>query len=340
MKRNIFKICVIFTFFSAVTCLNAQILNSQFIHNSCIDAKQICGKNQNGIKVQFPTIDSCNQVLEPQYFKMEFTGSGVFNLLAPGGFAGGTGVNQDHSGTYTLYGPFNSFDMQVCQMIDLGQVQEQTNNLLFNNQIAHQQGYYVLKVEVNECILNITNPNIQSWIISLGIDSQLLRCEDETNCEDCITSFSPDPGEYIVSGWVMGSENNKHTSYTNPFIDVSFLGGGSSHFTISPSGPIIDGWQKVEGVVSVPLNATDIIVSLDCQQGGCFFDDIRFVPIDGSMKSYVYDPISFKLVAELDERNYATFYEYDEEGKLIRVKKETEKGVMTIKENRNNIKKQ
>jgi hypothetical protein len=45
-------------------------------------------------------------------------------------------------------------------------------------------------------------------------------------------------------------------------------------------------------------------------------------------------------MAELDERNYATFYEYDEEGKLIRVKKETEKGVMTIQENRDNIKKQ
>jgi hypothetical protein len=41
-------------------------------------------------------------------------------------------------------------------------------------------------------------------------------------------------------------------------------------------------------------------------------------------------------VAELDERNYATLYEYDEEGKLIRVKKETEKGIMTIKENKNN----
>ena len=47
-----------------------------------------------------------------------------------------------------------------------------------------------------------------------------------------------------------------------------------------------------------------------------------------------------RLMAELDERNYATFYEYDEEGKLIRVKKETEKGVMTIQENRANIKKQ
>ena len=39
------------------------------------------------------------------------------------------------------------------------------------------------------------------------------------------------------------------------------------------------------------------------------------------MKSYVYDPINLRLMAELDENNYATFYEYDAEGGLIRMKK-------------------
>jgi hypothetical protein len=55
------------------------------------------------------------------------------------------------------------------------------------------------------------------------------------------------------------------------------------------------------------------------------------------MKSFVYDPNTFRLMAELDANNYATFYEYDEEGGLVRVKKETERGVMTIKESRNNM---
>ena len=39
-------------------------------------------------------------------------------------------------------------------------------------------------------------------------------------------------------------------------------------------------------------------------------------------------------MAELDENNYATFYEYDDDGTLIRVKKETERGIKTIKETR------
>jgi hypothetical protein len=53
------------------------------------------------------------------------------------------------------------------------------------------------------------------------------------------------------------------------------------------------------------------------------------------MKSYVYDDISLRLMAELDENNYATFYEYDDDGSLVRVKKETEQGIKTIKETRN-----
>ena len=57
------------------------------------------------------------------------------------------------------------------------------------------------------------------------------------------------------------------------------------------------------------------------------------------MKSFVYDPINLRLVAELDERHYATYYEYDEQGMLIRVKKETERGIKTIQENRSNTSK-
>ena len=60
-------------------------------------------------------------------------------------------------------------------------------------------------------------------------------------------------------------------------------------------------------------------------------------PKNSSFVTYVYDPLTLRLVAELDEHNYATIYEYDEEGALIRVKKETERGVQTIQESRNNM---
>jgi YD repeat-containing protein len=50
------------------------------------------------------------------------------------------------------------------------------------------------------------------------------------------------------------------------------------------------------------------------------------------MESYVYNNINHRLLAKLDANNFATFYEYDKEGNLIRVKRETEIGIVTLKE--------
>ncbi len=166
-------------------------------------------------------------------------------------------------------------------------------------------------------------------------------CPPPLGCSDCISSFAPNPGKkYLLSAWT--KEDNapqSKTSYTYPSIDVQFPSIGGSVGPFTASGNIIDGWQRIEAEFFIPNTATDITVQLNCSSNDCFFDDIRILPFDGSMKSYVYDPVNMRLVAELDERNYATLYEYDEEGKLTRVKKETEKGKMTIKENRENIKK-
>jgi hypothetical protein len=163
-------------------------------------------------------------------------------------------------------------------------------------------------------------------------------------CTDCIGSFAPEGGKYIITGWAKKeTAPATDTTYSTPRLQITFpTSSTGSFYSFAPSGRIIDGWQRIEGEFTVPSSGvTDIKINLKCLggSGNCLFDDIRVFPTDGSMKSYVYDPISMKLVAELDERNYSTFYEYDEEGKLVRVKKETEKGIMTIKENRDNTNK-
>lgn len=167
-------------------------------------------------------------------------------------------------------------------------------------------------------------------------------------CKDCIGSFAPEAGVYILGAWVKDDTNNPNElTYINPeiYIDFPTTSNPSGPFSAGPVGPfkaegeIIDGWQRIETPFTILNSATYINLRLQCASGNCFFDDIRVFPVDGSMKSYVYDPTTLRLMAELDERNYATLYEYDEEGKLVRVKKETEKGIMTIKENKNSSKK-
>ena len=70
-----------------------------------------------------------------------------------------------------------------------------------------------------------------------------------------------------------------------------------------------------------------------------YIDDIRIHPFNAEMKTMVYDPQKYLPLAELDGRNYATFYRYDEEGKPTVVKKETENGIYTISHGRQNTKK-
>ncbi|MGV7108070.1 hypothetical protein [Flavobacterium sp. U410] len=177
------------------------------------------------------------------------------------------------------------------------------------------------------------------------------------NCNNCI-NFQLDKGkEYILSAWVKEEQNLQVKSFDNPRIFINFLDINGNRI-LSPNDPydpgisgsipwpyyaegktkgdIIDGWQRIFQKFIVPTNAVYINVELinKSQNIPAYFDDVRIHPKEGSMKSFVYDPETFRLMSELDENNYSTFYEYDKEGGLIRVKKETSKGVKTIQETR------
>lgn len=153
------------------------------------------------------------------------------------------------------------------------------------------------------------------------------------DCQDCITDFSLPPGQYIISAWVSQGMDGYEviTNYDEAVIEVNT----SITQTFHAAGPVIDGWQRLEGTFEI-TDDSPFSFTLSSSEHDVYFDDIRIFPYDGSMMSYVYDPGTLRLMAELDERNYAKFYEYNEEGKLIRVKKETERGVMTIQENTEN----
>lgn len=232
----------------------------------------------------------------------------------------------------TLYGPFQCESIFNCEAIasNLAQKTERSSSDAVGGYVYFdvEPGFYILELNPIDCS--------SEFKIEL-VNGASFNCKQDTDCQNCITSFSPEPGKYVVSGWVkeLGVSPTVLT-YSNSKIVVSYE-GNSSFRELTPTGKIIDGWQRIEGIVDVPADATDIHLTLQAANNNAVFDDIRFYPNDGSMMSYVYDPITLKLVAELDERNYATYYEYDEEGKLIRIKKETEKGIMTIQENRDNI---
>lgn len=141
--------------------------------------------------------------------------------------------------------------------------------------------------------------------------------------------------KYIFSCWVR--KENCLTS-GNLGDDYSFTYNNSS--VPVAKEPKVECWQRIEMEFEYDNLANDILeLELSHTTNGRFFvDDIRIMPADATFKSYVYNPQNYRLIAELDENNFATFYNYDEEGVVVQVKKETEKGVMTVKTTRQHFK--
>jgi PA14 domain len=153
--------------------------------------------------------------------------------------------------------------------------------------------------------------------------------------------FFPYKGKkMVISAWVKEEQDCSCISYVSNSIFISFTGAAQT-YTFKPTGNIIEGWQRYESVFDIPSAATNITISLQATgTSPVYFDDLRVHPFNSNMKSFVYNSVDLRLMAELDENNYATFYEYDDDGTLIRVKKETQRGIKTINETRSALFKQ
>jgi hypothetical protein len=289
---------------------------------SCAAAWPICGNNYQEFNFFVSKDIPCESKALYYSFHAEGAVTNGIQFTVSNGIA-----------NYEWYGPFTTNNLELCQQINTYSANFSTGTFSETSPLSlstTSAGIYILKIKNLPC----------QGTININTEKTRLTCSEKLPCTECVTSFSPTPGKYIVSAWVKEKViNYTTTTYQNSFLEISFNGTNGSQ-NLYPSGQIIDGWQRIEQSIQIPANATGINIALKTVAQEAYFDDIRFFPVDGSMMSYVYDPLSLRLMAELDERNYATLYEYDEEGKLIRVKKETEKGIMTIQENRDNNSKQ
>lgn len=312
---------IVVAILTTVICSPSYAQSPACFNTSCAAALRVCNSMSQDFDFYAGNDASCGNTT--LYYIFQFAGNGP-----------GLQVNLiNATGTWETYGPFNTSALTNCELVDsyLNQISSGDFSSATCTISSTSNKYYILKVKPQTC---------SGTVQIITQQGARLYCADEVKCSDCITSFSPSAGKYVVSAWVKEDQAPAGTtSYTSPYIEISYTNSTQVNVLV-PQGVIIDGWQRIEGLIDIPSTATNMSIQLKTNGADVFFDDIRFFPEDGSMMSYVYDPISLRLMAELDERNYATFYEYDEEGKLVRVKKETERGIMTIQENRENILKQ
>ena len=165
-------------------------------------------------------------------------------------------------------------------------------------------------------------------------DSVESQPPERTTNGPCAGTFTPTAGtKYVLSAWVRDNADPLAVTFAVPAIQI-----GSAVF--HTSGNIIDGWQRIYGEFTIPAGATSITAKFIQGAGGTWFDDIRVFPFDAKMITYVYDANTQKLTFTSDENNYFAKYNYDASDNLESINKETEKGVLTIKEARSGIVKQ
>lgn len=222
---------------------------------------------------------------------------------------------------YTRIG--NAFKFYESQQADTSQ------NL--DHKVSHS-GNISLVLQPNDSLVH----EIALTVPFVPYSSAYLNGQYITSENDQIIPFRPKAGKYVLGMWVREEMNSTDTLFENTYLKVEYKDaqGNLTSQLAKPSGLIIEGWQRVEVIIEIPTSATQMTLKYISTNNISWFDDVRIFPYNGSMKSYAYDYRTLRLMAELDENNYATFYEYDVEGNLVRIKKETERGIKTLQESR------
>jgi len=181
--------------------------------------------------------------------------------------------------------------------------------------------------------ISVTKSIGEECLVTQGVDTPIdpLSTEKQVFANDycaCIKPFEPGPGNYIIGAWVyQGSGQSAN-------IKVSVSTPSNVETTVfSPSGTILDGWKRLEGEFTIPVDATSITVTLNnANSTDAFFDDLRIHPFLAGMTTVVYDPKTLLPIATHDGYNFTTFYNYDENLNQVRVRVETIEGIKTITE--------
>ena len=220
----------------------------------------------------------------------------------------------------TIYSLFNLTGSNVS--IVSGYAHTGMSSLSIDNTVGHISGINAVPLPINTGSYSGAHDKYNSYFLD-GVYNL-------SSVNEYLT-FGLNLGkQYILSFWV---EQNGGPGNTTDYSlnDSCGVVVNSTFYPLTKKSNLIDGWQQVEVTFTVAPTATTAALRLPV---GFYVDDVRFYPSVSNMKAFVYNPVTEKLMATLDENNFGTLYEYDQEGNLVRVKRETEKGIMTISESR------
>jgi hypothetical protein len=208
------------------------------------------------------------------------------------------------------------------------------NDFTVDPSVSHT-GQYSMKVTATQPLTLQTYTNSDNYVSldNTAITTRNSNKEYILNNNYLAKGFTPKRNkDYILSFWVRDNVLSSPPVF-EPKLTLTI--NTVSQVVNTQKWPQVEGWKRIEVKFNTGSSAT-LTINL-AATATINIDDLRVYPADAQVKTFAYDALTQRLQAELDENNFATFYEYDDEGTLIRVKKETERGIMTLKESRQYI---
>lgn len=143
---------------------------------------------------------------------------------------------------------------------------------------------------------------------------------------------------YTAKVWVHANS----PSTCKLFAKYSLNGGASVYKDIAkndPSNVAVGNWilMNLEFTIPETTSLTNNILQVGLlnpatgSAGDAYFDDFTFHPVDAEVGGNVYDKRTNRIIATLDNENYATLYNYDAAGRVISIYKESKQFSKFIK---------
>lgn len=242
---------------------------------------------------------------------MHVTANGKFGQTWVETFENLQQIRKYNGVTDLLFSPFQNYMVRSSTSVPNYEVFEQSQNINTS----------ILKGE-----FTLDNTQAHSGMFSLqvtGSTPATIKCLPKSHSDMSYANYfdfnlaGATSQKFTVEVWVKGTSGSP-----------SVVSNGTPT-TLNAVSSAIDGWTLYRANVNV-TNDKQVTFSFPAGQR---YDDLRVYPSTSNVKAYVYHPFKTYLMAVLDENNYATFYEYNSRNQLVRLKKETEKGVLTITEN-------
>lgn len=127
-------------------------------------------------------------------------------------------------------------------------------------------------------------------------------------------------GTYVLSAWVYSDNPEAQLSLFSK-TDLNKDDYYSNYLVEQNATTQTGEWVYLEVEIEITSDVNYVYFRLDnnSESGSVWFDNIRFHPKDAQMTTYTHDPL-IGITSQTDPNGITTYYEYDDFGRLVRIK--------------------